>query len=179
MQNLADLYLRTDRPEQALEQMEPVIIWRERLLGKDHSDVLNARHIAATAALDAGQPEQALKYLQPAIDIRREQIEPDDPTLRQTLRLAADIHQEMGNSQAEAAHRQEAIEPLIGGKETPGQDALESAIRLLELFEDQGDQNRAGALTQAIGGWFDDRGEEFDELRELYREVTVPESANE
>ena len=169
MQNLADLYLRTDRPEQALEQMEPVIVWRERLLGKDHSDVLNARHIAATAALDAGQPQKALTHLQPALDIRREKLDPADPTLLETLRLAADIHQQTGNRQAEAVHRQEATDPLIGGEVTPERNALESAIRLLDLYENQGATDRAEALAQTIEGWLDDGGEEFDKLRERYR----------
>ncbi|NBB81407.1 MAG: tetratricopeptide repeat protein, partial [Verrucomicrobia bacterium] len=178
-QNLADLYLRTDRPQQALEQMEPVVVWRERLLGEDHSDVLNARYIAASAALKTGQPEKALEHLQPAIDIRREQLEPDDPNLRETLRLAADIHQKMGDSQGELAHRQEAIDPLIDGQETPGQDALESAIRLLKLYGDQGASEHAQTLAKTIEGWLEDGDEEFDELRARYRRVTVTESAAE
>ncbi len=176
MQNLADLYLRTDRPQQALEQMEPVVVWRERLFGKDHGDVLNARYMAASAALDARQPEKAMAHLEPALDIRRKKLEPDDPVLLETLRLAADIHRQAGDVQAETAHRQETVNQLVNGDADPGPDALESAIRLLELYKNLGESERIEPLAQDIEGWLEDGGPELDELRERFGRVTAAES---
>jgi tetratricopeptide (TPR) repeat protein len=173
MQNLADLYLRTDRPQQALEQLEPVVVWRERLLGEENGDVLGARYMAAEAALAADQPDKALELLQPALDIRRDSLEPNDPAWLETLRLAADIHQRTDNREAEAAHRQEAIEPFVGAKDAPGPEGIESAIRLLEIYRQANQAEQAGPLAHSITAWLDEGGEEFDALREQFDRVTI------
>ena len=104
-ERLVDLYLRTDRPEQALEQMKPVIIWRERLLGEDHGDVKAQRHcyLAATAALEIRTTRKSPETPPTGHRHRPRTARTDDPTLRETQRLAADIHRQMSNSQAEAA----------------------------------------------------------------------------
>ncbi|RFF29646.1 serine/threonine protein kinase [Wenzhouxiangella sediminis] len=168
MQNLADLYLRTDRPQQALEQLEPVVVWRERLLGEEHGDVLNARYMAAEAALAADQPDKALELLQPALDIRRDSLEPNDPAWLETLRLAADIHQQAGNRQAEAAHRQEEVDQLVQMDDAPGSDGVESAIRLLELYREKGETQQAEMLARNIESWLQAGSEELETLRERF-----------
>jgi tetratricopeptide (TPR) repeat protein len=165
MQNLADLYLRTDRPQQALEQLEPVVVWRERLLGEEHGDVLGARYMAAEAALAADQPDKALRLLQPALDIRRDSLEPNDPAWLETLRLAADIHQQAGNRQAEAAHRQEEVDQM---DDAPGSDGVESAIRLLELYREKGETQQAEMLARNIESWLQAGSEELETLRERF-----------
>jgi non-specific serine/threonine protein kinase/serine/threonine-protein kinase len=176
MHNLADLYLRTDRPQKALAEIEPVIEWRERLLGETHSDVLGARFLAAEAALAAEQPGHALAHLQPALDIRRVELDPGDPTLLETLRLAADIHQMAGNVQAETALRQQEINQLANLDGAPSPDSLDSAIRLLELYQEQGETGRIEPLAGDIEGWLEEGGPELDGLRERLVRVTAAES---
>lgn len=179
MHNLADLYLRTDRPQQALEEIEPVIVWRERLFGEEHSDVLSARFMAASAGLEANQPDQALAHLQPALEIRREKLDPGDPTLMETLRLAADIHRQAGDLRAETAHRQEEFDQLAEAEGAPEPDSVESAIRLLELYREQGEAGKAEPLARDIERWLEDGDAELDGLREQFSRVTTAESVTE
>lgn len=75
MQHLSDLYLRTEQPALALEQLEPVVTGRERPLDKAHGDVLAAKFMAASATL----LEHALALLEPALDVRQRQMAPGDP----------------------------------------------------------------------------------------------------
>lgn len=177
MHNLADLYLRTERPQQALAEIEPVIVWRERLLGRDHSDVLKARHLAAQAALSSGQPQQALAHLEPVLDIRREQLDPGDPALLDSLRLAADIHRQAGNTGAESIFRLQEVKQLLEKDTAPGRDGVESAIRLLELYQSQDETHRIEVLAKNIKTWLADGGPELDELHERFRRTTAGESA--
>lgn len=179
MHNLANLYLQTDRPEQALQEIEPVIVWRERLFGEAHGDVLGARYLAADAALQTGQPDQALAHLQPALDIRRENLDPGDPTLLDTLRVAAGIHQKLGDIEGEKTLREEEIEALVQAEEAPNEEGIESAIRLVEIYRNEGQTEGADSLAQNIQRWLEKNGgEELDELRERFSQLEVGKPAN-
>jgi hypothetical protein len=50
----------------------------------------------------------------------------------------------------------------------PGQEGLESAIRLLELYRAAGQTARAESLARNIEGWLEHGGEELEALRDRF-----------
>src|SRR5690625_485114 len=171
IQNLASLYLRTDQPDRALQEIETVITWRERLLGEHHSDVTSARFLAAKAALAAEQSDRALSVLTPVLNHQLETLEPDNARLLQTLRLTADIHKQLGDTTSERDLRRQAANPFIDSGEQPGPADISSALRLLELYQDDERAGPAETLVRAIERWLDAGGDELDELRQRYRQM--------
>ncbi|HSH26737.1 MAG TPA: hypothetical protein VK972_03050, partial [Wenzhouxiangella sp.] len=137
-----------------------------------------SRFTAARAALAIEQSDQALTWLKPVLTHQTETLEPGDPQLLETLRLTADIHQQAGDMQAELTRRQQVAEQLTGSKESPGAENISSALRLLELYQSNGEVKRTEPLLGDIERWLRTGGEELDELRERYRQADAKKVGN-
>ena len=102
LHNLAELYRRQGKYEQAEELYQRALAIREKVLGSDHPDTATTLHNLAYLYQDQGKYEQAEALYQRALAIYEQAFDPDHPYIANTLENYACLLRQMQRNEEAA-----------------------------------------------------------------------------
>ncbi|MEU7875163.1 FxSxx-COOH system tetratricopeptide repeat protein [Dactylosporangium sp. NPDC049140] len=146
--NLATVYRRVGRPDEAIALHERTLADRERVLGPDHPDTLDSRNNLAAAYQEAGRLNEAIALYERTIADRERVLGPDHPdTLICRSNLAIAYEKAGRLNEAIALHeRTLADRERVLGPDHPR--TLESRSNLAVAYQEAGRLNEAIALHE-------------------------------
>jgi CHAT domain-containing protein/Tfp pilus assembly protein PilF len=166
----------TGKFDEALPYFEGALEIRERILGPDHADVIQAINALATIHYYKGEYSKAEPLFQRALAIREKSLGPEHLDVAQSLNNLANLYLALGDyAKTEPLYRRAlAIKEKSLGPEHP--DVAGSLNNLANLYSRMGDYAKAEPLYQrALAAWEKSLGPEhpnfarsLDGLASLY-----------